>query len=122
MSTPEQTPTPSDEAARAAAAAANRGASREEVREEIATALAGHRAGAQNLSDEDKDAIADRMIAKLDERGAFDPAPAPQGADPSTPPGDTGGTPQTVDGAVKQPDPQPRKQTLAERFVGRKPS
>lgn len=116
MSTPEQTPT--QVAAAAGAESANRGATREEVREDIAAALAAHQPSAAALSDKDKDEIADRMISKLEARGAFPPDEPLPSIDPNTP---SASQPAPVDGPTPTPDPQPRKQTWAERFHGRKP-
>lgn len=127
MSTPATPPDPAAAQAAADAAAqqaAARGATREEVREEIAAALAAQqdKRGSVQLSDEQVDTISERMITKLDERGAFEDDP-PQGTpDPHqlpTPPPAGAAPPNTT------PDPNavvagaPRKRTFAERFVGR---
>lgn len=60
------------------------------------------------LSDEDADKLADVIITKLDQRGAFDPPPEPVAAPPAEQP-----SPESA----PQPEAQQmRKQSFAERF------
>lgn len=126
MSSTDATPT-SDATATAAAAgaaAAERGASPDEVRKIVSEEMGRLNASkGLDLTDEQVTRIADRVIGRFEERGAFDPPPAPTG---SVTPGDTAsGTPGTE--SVGEPSPAgvqdapPRKLSAAEKFFGRKP-
>lgn len=120
MSTPAPDQTPQQVAQSTASTETARGATPDEVREAVAAALASHQSqpGQVELSDDQMDKIADKVVRDFEARGAFSPQEPPPSVDPNIPPA---GQPGPVDGPTPPPDTQPRKLTLAERFHGRKP-
>jgi hypothetical protein len=92
------------------------GAGREEVRTASADA-----AGAKaqeigfTLSAEDRNAIADTLIERLDGMGAFAPAPT---SDAPAPPQTPEAAADAQDGLAGAQGEPPRKRTMAERFAG----
>lgn len=94
-------------------AAAQSGASKAETRAE--TRQAADAAGNYRLADDQLDAIADRTIERLEARGAFEPAPAPDmsNPEPEQPPGERDAAASSGEG------PPPRKYKPAEKFMGR---
>lgn len=112
-------------AASAATAAVSRGATPEETRQAVADAIGNLKL---EISDTDADKIAERMIAKLEARGAFEDGATP--AAPATAPAAAGTSPDAIadaaaagvpnDGRAAHgggvADPPPRKKSWAERF------
>jgi hypothetical protein len=68
------------------------------------------------LSAEDRNAIADTLIERLDGMGAFAPAPTPDAPEPVQTP-EAAADAQDAAGAGAQGEP-PRKRTIAEKFAG----
>lgn len=116
-------------AAAAASAAIERGATVEETRKAVADAVGSLKL---EISDADADKIADRMIGKLESRGAFEegatapppPAgtPAAAGTDPNAI-ADAAAAGVPNDGRDQHgggvADPPPRRASWAERFQGK---
>lgn len=94
------------------------GADRDQVRAAAADA-ADKKAADINfkLSAEDRNAIADTLIERLDGMGAFAPPPA-QDAPAPPPPQTPEAAADAQDNAVQATSPTPRKRSMAEKFAG----